>query len=682
MHTNPSDVYNLCLYNEEMRDAGFGNVSIEQRRYLGSKTKLISFIDSILEQEDAKYDTFADIFAGTGVVADYFHDKADIVVNDILESNRLSYLAFFGKQKINLDILKSKIKDYNSLEFLSDNYFSKNFSNTYFDEDNSRRIGYIREDIETQYNSGHLNDRERAYLITSLIYAFDRIANTVGHYDAYRKIKIATKRIELKLLNLKNRKYIVSIHKQDANLLVKQLRADVVYIDPPYNSRQYSDMYHLLENVAEWKKEKVFGVSKKINRDHIKSQYSLKSAGAAFSELINDIDAKFILVSYNDMGTSGDARSQSRITDHEILSALERRGEVKIYEQSFNQFTTGRSSKDDLKERIFFCRVRQGQISKPVKQAYVFTNTHLPLYVKSPLNYTGGKHKLLPQITKYFPQNINTFYDVFCGGANVGINALANKIVCIDKNEKVIELLNLIQGLNFEVLNQHLLDVVQKYGLSQSFVYGYDKYSCKSSDGLGRFNRESFLRLRAEYNHAKNEFHAIYLLVLVLYSFNNQIRFNSRGHFNLPVGKRDYNGSSRRNLAHFNALANKKNISFCAGDFRQLESMKLMKDDFIYLDPPYLLGLASYNEMGGWSERDEIDLYFALTKLNKKGIRFALSNVIEHKGNKNHFLIDWIRENNLFMHSINHDYRNSNYQSSAKSGATKEVLVTNYDLGS
>src|SRR3989344_829639 len=655
-----------------MLDACFGNIAIEQRRYLGSKTKLLPFIKDILRKENIKYKSFADIFAGTGVVANHFFDEADIIVNDILESNYLSYSAFFGKEKIRINFLLTQIKKYNSLKSLEHNYFSKNFSNTYFNVENSKRIGFIREDIEKKYNK-----RERAYLITSLIYALDRIANTVGHYDAYRKVKIEQKTLTLKSLAIKNTKNKASIYKQDANFLVKELKADVVYIDPPYNSRQYSDAYHLLENIAEWKKERVYGVAKKINRDNIKSRYSLKSAGSAFGELINDINAKFILVSYNDMGTNGNTRSQSRISDHEILSALERRGSVTVYEQPFNQFTTGRSSKDDLKERVFLCRVEKKKIVKP---AVVGTesNTHLPIFVKSPLNYTGGKHKLLPQLSKLFPKNVSTFYDVFCGGANVGINAIAEKIVCIDKNSKVIDLLKLIQGTNFDELNEKLMEIVNKYGLSQSYVYGYDRYSCESSGGLGQFNKESFLKLRAVYNQADDELRVYYLLVLILYSFNNQIRFNSHGYYNLPVGKRDYNGISRRNLAHFNALANRKNISFITGDFRDLLRMKFKDGDFIYLDPPYLLGLASYNEMGGWSENDEKEMYKVLSHLHKRGVRFALSNVIEHKGMEKRYLIDWARKNKFFVNPINHNYKNSNYQTSAKSSSTREVLVTNY----
>ncbi|NCO10875.1 Dam family site-specific DNA-(adenine-N6)-methyltransferase [Candidatus Saccharibacteria bacterium] len=668
-----------------MNDAGFGNntikkTKINQRRYLGSKMKLLEFIEDILKEENADFKVFADIFGGTGVVAHHFYDEADVIVNDILKSSYLSYCAYFGKSRIRQPYLNKKIEEYNALdsEKITENYFSINFSNTYFDRENSLKIGAIREDIENQYTNGVINDRERAYLITSLIYALDRIANTVGHYDAYRKVDIPKRALVLQPLHIKSTKSKSKIYNQDANELVRHIKSDVVYIDPPYNSRQYSDAYHLLENIAEWKKEPVHGVAKKIDRTHLKSKYSLKTAGEAFSDLIDKIDAKYILVSYNDMGKSGDARSQSRITDHEIISALERRGKVKIYEKSFKQFTTGRSSKDDLKERVFFCRIGKSLQKKSVSIPRS-KNEDTREFVKSPLNYTGGKHKLLPQISKYIPEDIDTFYDVFCGGANVGINAKSKGIVCIDKDKNVIDLHNLISSVNYDELHQDILFIIEKFGLSHSYVNGYEVYGAESSKGLGLYNKDKYLLLREEYNntnHSRKK--TTLLLVLIMYAFNNQIRFNSKGGFNLPVGKRDYNGSSRRNLAAFNKAATEKSVRFLVGDFRDLLTMSLTGNDFVYLDPPYLLGLASYNESGGWNDNHEKELYSVLDNLNERGIRFALSNVIEHKGQSNDILKKWVENGGYKLNKLDFHYKNSNYQSTAKLNSSVEVLVTNY----
>ena len=224
-------------------------ISINNRRYIGSKYKMINFIKETMSKEKIEYSSFLDLFGGTGIVGDFFNDqKTKVYVNDLLKSNYISYLAWFGNEKIDKNKIKKYIEKYNSLTVLKDNYFSLNFSNTYFNEENCKKIGFIREDIEDNYTNNNLNIRERAILITSLLYAMDKIANTVGHYDAYRKKGDLNKKLELCMLNLKsntnNRNN--KIFNEDSNELVRSLKADVVYIDPPYNSRQYSDAYHLL----------------------------------------------------------------------------------------------------------------------------------------------------------------------------------------------------------------------------------------------------------------------------------------------------------------------------------------------------------------------------------------------------------------------------------------------------
>ena len=149
-----------------MYDACFGNkrIGITQRRYLGSKTRLLSFIDSILEKEKIEFDSFADIFAGTATVANHFHNRSKIIVNDILDSNSHVYTAFFGKVKIREEKLKERLKHYNDIDIkkYAENYFSKNFSNTYFDAENAKKIGLIRDDIEKLFEKKIITNREKS----------------------------------------------------------------------------------------------------------------------------------------------------------------------------------------------------------------------------------------------------------------------------------------------------------------------------------------------------------------------------------------------------------------------------------------------------------------------------------------------------------------------------------------
>jgi len=130
-----------------------------------------------------------------------------------------------------------------------------------------------------------------------------------------------------------------------------------LYIDPPYNSRQYSDAYHLLENLVTWEKPPVYGKAKKMDRSYIKSDYCLASAPRAFSDLISNAKCKHILISYNNTGESKDGRSNARISDEQIINVLKTRGEVDIFERDYKAFTTGKSNTDGHTERVFYCKV-------------------------------------------------------------------------------------------------------------------------------------------------------------------------------------------------------------------------------------------------------------------------------------------------------------------------------------
>lgn len=651
--------------------------SINNRRYIGSKARMIDSIDEVLKKEKIEYSSFLDLFGGTGIVGDHFNNQSTkVYVNDLLKSNYISYQAWFGNEKIDKKKLLNYIEKYNNLKDLNENYFSINFSDTYFSKFNCKKIGYIREDIENEYINNNLNLRERAILITSLLYAMDKIANTVGHYDAYRKNGMLDKKLELFMLDLKSNQNNKNnrIFNEDSNELVKNLKADVVYIDPPYNSRQYSDAYHLLENVATWEKQEVFGVAKKMKRNGIKSKYCSVSAPLAFKELIENIDAKYIIVSYNNMGTKGAGRSQAKISDDDIMSVLSQKGKVKVYETDFNQFNTGKTNIDNHKERLFVCKV--GKNTKR-KEKVVAPNIDK---VKSPLNYTGGKYKILNQIIPIFPNDLDLFVDMFSGGANVGINVNAKKIVCVDKQKEIIRIMELFKKYEDGYIIDKLEKIIDKYELSNSLLNGYECYECTSDKGLGSYNKTKYINLRNDYNHIKNDSieKDFLFLTLVIYGFNNQIRFNSEGEFNMPVGKRDFNNSLRKNLKNFITKLKTKDIDFVNSDFREF-IIETYENTLVYCDPPYFLGTASYNENGGWTEKDEIDLLNYLSVLDSRGVKFALSNVIEHKGDKNNILDAWIRENNYKVHFINCDYNNSNYhKQEGNVKKTVEIVVTNY----
>lgn len=329
--------------------------SINNRRYLGNKYKLNQFIQTTISDICGDFETFADLFAGTGAVASMFHDR-HLIVNDILYSNYVCYQTWFGTEKYSQFKIQRYINKYNILTIKQDNYWSKIYSDTYFSKENCRKIGFIREDIEQNYSANNLNNREKCILITSLLYAMDKIANTCGHYDAYRKNGELDKKLVLGMPLIKKTNPKNELYNVDINQLVKLISADVVYLDPPYNSRQYCDAYHLLENIARWEKPDVYGVAKKMDRTALKSDYCTISAIKAFEDLIKNIQAKYIILSYNNMANKGNDRSNAKLSDNDIMRILESKGKVKVFSQDYKAFSTGKSNIEKNVERLFVCQ--------------------------------------------------------------------------------------------------------------------------------------------------------------------------------------------------------------------------------------------------------------------------------------------------------------------------------------
>ena len=332
-----------------------GRFQLQNRRFLGNKYKLLGFIEDIVNEKCNGFGVFCDIFAGTGVVGERFNEKdIKVIANDFLASNYLPLKAFLGTSEIDFEKVEKKIDLLNNLEADSENYFSEHFGKTYFTLKNARKIGAIRQKIDEIAE----NEREKAVLITALLYAVDKVANTVGHYDAYRKKLDTIQRLRLLVPDFEPENNSNNeVYNEDANQLIRKISCDVLYIDPPYNSRQYSDAYHLLENLVTWKKPPVHGMAKKMDRSHIKSDYCLQSASRAFSDLISNANCKHILLSYNNTGESKDGRSNARISDAQIINILKSRGEVDIFERDYKAFTTGKSDTNGHTERVFYCKV-------------------------------------------------------------------------------------------------------------------------------------------------------------------------------------------------------------------------------------------------------------------------------------------------------------------------------------
>lgn len=294
-------------------------------------------------------------------------------------------------------------------------------------------------------------------------------------------------------------------------------------------------------------------------------------------------------------------------------------------------------------------------------------------YVKSPLNYIGGKYKLLKQIIPLLPSDINTFVDLFSGGCNVGINIEANRIICNDLENRIIELMCYFNSNEAEDIIIEIEKVIEEYGLTDTYRNGYEFYGCNSSDGLAKRNKDCYIKLRDDYN--KNQDNPLLFYCVVMFSFSNKLQFNSKGEFTNAPNKRDFNANIRKNLIAFVNKLHEKNIVFLSKDFNDVDLSQLTEDDVVYCDPPYLITNVSYNKW--WNETREHELLTLLDKLNEQGVKFALSNVFENRGKSNDILKEWATKYNI--HYLNNTYGNCSYSAKDKTtNSTVEVLITNY----
>lgn len=307
-------------------------------------------------------------------------------------------------------------------------------------------------------------------------------------------------------------------------------------------------------------------------------------------------------------------------------------------------------------------------------------------FIKSPLNYTGNKFRILPQIQPYFPKDINTMVDLFCGGATVGLNTNCKKIIFIDSDKYVIGLLKFLSKCKFNILIDELEEIINEYGLSYSAKYGYAFYKNQinggnQNNGLKDYNSKGYYRLREDYNTLSNKhtnlaFKMLYLLMV--YAFNNDMRFSQTGMFNLPVGKTDLNKSNINKLKSYIERIKQLDAEFVCMDFTKSKVQDIIRDaDFIYMDPPYLIMKAVYNEAGKWREQEEYELLNMLNSFLKNDKAFVLSNVLEKKGKRNEPLYYWTTtmKEKIDIIEINYNYSSSSYNKINRNAEEREVII-------
>lgn len=296
--------------------------------------------------------------------------------------------------------------------------------------------------------------------------------------------------------------------------------------------------------------------------------------------------------------------------------------------------------------------------------------------LRSPLFYVGDKYKLMEEIGTYFPANIGKFVEPFVGGGSVFMNTNAEQFCLNDIDSYIIGLHKYLCKAAYK--QKHffidLERIIKEYGLSYSYKEDTIPTELKrryKKTYFAKYNKEAYEQMRTGFNESSKDNMSI-LYLLLIYGFNRMLRFNKSGNFNLPVGNVDFNSNVVSALEdYFREVKNKKPKWYNLDYKVFLKRLPLSENDFIYLDPPYLITFSEYNKL--WNEQDEKELIQLLDRLNERNVRFAISNVTHYKDRQNNIFIEWSQK--YHIHSIKSNYI-SYHDNSIKQ--FNEVLITNY----
>jgi len=325
--------------------------------YIGSKLSLLSFIEESIEQiaGDVKNKVFCDLFAGTGVVGLHYKKKdCKIIANDLQYYSYVLNKHLIGNHKVLLfEGLLKEIPDLKSIQneerknivcdflnclngkegFIYKNYCpNENNDRLYFTPENGKKCDAIRDKIDEWFKESKINENEYFFLLASLLESIDKKANTASVYGAYLKeFKNSAKQsIVLNPLPIYENDYNHNIYNLDANTLIKDISCDILYLDPPYNNRQYAPNYHILETIAKNDKPLIMGKTGLRDYSKQKSKYCQKSkVKEEFADLIENAKAKYIFLSYNNEGL---------LNFDDIKEVLSRKGKYGYFEKKHNRF--------------------------------------------------------------------------------------------------------------------------------------------------------------------------------------------------------------------------------------------------------------------------------------------------------------------------------------------------------
>ena len=616
-------------------------------RYLGNKESLTAPIIQLLHTKGILKENLScfDAFCGTGAVANslkrfYRH----IIINDLMswsvmytKGRLLSNPTFDNLHFDPIEYLNTNVQPQHG--FIYSNYSPGASERMYFTAENAERIDYYRSQIEQWYQGQSITPNEYAYLLTCLIEAVSSVSNTAGVYGAFLKHWDARAQHQITLAHLPENIDVldntITAYNQRIENIIADVDCDILYLDPPYTQNQYGTQYHLLETLVLNDNPTISKITGSRPVTPLRSAWSEQyKVNILFDKIIAQTQAHYIVLSYNNDGLMSKDFIEGTLKRYGIESTYE------VQEIDYKKYNNTKCrGKEGHKEYLFF-------IEKKKQDDIVY---------ESPLNYAGSKSKMVHFIKENLPAHIDTFIDLFGGGFNVGININAQHIIYNDINRFVVQLLQSFQNTDTYQYIKYITKQIQTYALSPDNPDGYNQ-------------------LRALYNALPVEQRTPQMLyTLILFGFQQQIRFNAAHEFNNPCGSRRFNDKIISKFISFARVIKEKNVTYTNLDFQELLPL-INSDTFVYLDPPYRETRAAYNDgkrgFKGWSKQQEIEMCQFLNSLNPRSVKFMLSYMMDSDSFHNSEIEKWVIDNQYRM--------KENPVLQGKYNNRREIIIFNY----
>lgn len=452
-------------------------------RFIGCKENILGFIENFIEEENIRGDVFCDLFSGTTTVAKHFKRKGYKIIScDLLyfsyvlqktyiEQNEYpKFLKLLKHLKVNSvkntlfdsENAKTVIEYLNFIEkiegFIFQNYSPggtkrKKHTRKYFTDDNAKKIDSIREKIEEWNKKNLIDENEYYFLLCSLVEAIPFVSNISGVYGAFLKSwdKRALKEIKLKVPEIikSNKKHKV-FNANGVNLLDEIKNIDILYLDPPYNERQYAPNYHILETIAKWDKPKIKGVTGMRPYLDQKSEFcNPKTGKEALEKILNKKNFKHLLLSYNNEGI---------IPETKILSLFKKFGKVKTAKQGYRRYknNSNGNQKKGVEEKIYYLKKvnNRNKLNDLSGSEWLYflnsiETTHYSVNGKDSFaHHIRSKHpspkppQLMKKFIEFFTKEDQLVLDPFMGigGTLIGCSLSNRQGIGIDLSKSYIEL--------------------------------------------------------------------------------------------------------------------------------------------------------------------------------------------------------------------------------------------------